>query len=141
MGELKTQESNASVADFLEQSEASGPKPWDAVLFAIQPPQPVFFARHARGLRAVIDVSMPCVLDGSVRSLADLKVCDLDGIAKIVESETGRRQATLEAADAIVRARSSTLHDKPRPDPGTRRTSDKSWSCTWTLPTRRCKPC
>jgi len=101
-----------SLADFLEQSEASGPKPWDAVLFAIQAPQPVFFARHARGLRAVIDVSMPCVLDGSVRSLADLKVCDLDGIAKIVESETGRRQATLEAADAIVRARSSTLHDK-----------------------------
>ena len=101
-----------SLSDFLRQSEADGPKPWDAVLFAIEAPRPVFFARHARGLRAVVDVSMPCVLDDSTREIEGLEVCDLDGIASLVDSETSKRQATLDAADAIVRARSATLHEK-----------------------------
>jgi len=99
-----------SLADFLEQSERGGPKPWDAVLFAIESRGPVFFARHAIGLRAIVDVSMPCILDDSVRELEGLDICDLDSIAKLVDSETGRRLTTLRAAESIVRARATTLH-------------------------------
>ena len=64
-----------SLADFLSISETSDKPDWDSVLFAIDSEQPVFFARHAKGLRAVIDISMPCILDASVRGLDGLAVC------------------------------------------------------------------
>lgn len=100
-----------SLADFLEQSQHYGPKPWDAVLLAIESRGPIFFARHAANLRAVVDVSMPSVLDDSIREVDGLEVFDLDSIAKLVDAETGRRLTTLETAESMVRARSRALHD------------------------------
>ena len=100
------------LAEFLSMSEASDNSDWDSVLFAIDSRQPIFFARHAKGLRAIVDISMPCILDASVRDIDGLAVCDLDDIAKIVETETDKRSNQLGSVEKILQARSSTLHDK-----------------------------
>jgi glutamyl-tRNA reductase len=98
------------LSDFLTACEHNDPKPWHGVLFAVDSHRPIFFDRHARGLRMVVDVSMPSILDASVHSVPGLEVMDLDTIARCVQEEGRRREASLKVADELVKAKAKCLH-------------------------------
>ena len=98
-----------SLSDFLAAAE-DGPVPWDGILFAVHSGAPFFHARHASGLRAVVDVSLPSVFDSSVHEVADLEVLDLDAIAGLVEAEGESRRSRLKVATELVKARAKDLH-------------------------------
>jgi glutamyl-tRNA reductase len=100
----------AGFLELAERGDASGH--WDGVLFAVDSDQPIFFPRHARGLEVevVVDISMPSVLDRSLASVPGLEVIDLDGIARLVQAESARRESKYRLAESLVSGRARTLH-------------------------------
>jgi glutamyl-tRNA reductase len=96
------------------ESDADSEPRYDGVLFAIRSPKPLFTARHARGLRQIVDISMPSVVAADVRTASGTEVLDLDGIAALVEAEGVRRSSGAGLAGELVQARAQELHRKIR---------------------------
>jgi glutamyl-tRNA reductase len=97
-----------SLEEFLSVAETA-PR-WSGILAAVNSKQPLLDARHVRGMKMIVDVSMPSVIAENVRSVDGLTVLDLDAIAKIVQDEGQRRTAALDTAEDIVVGRARALH-------------------------------
>ena len=97
-----------SLREFLSMSEPSSK--WQGVLVAVNSPETLLVARHVHGMKMIVDVSMPCVLDASVRSVDGLEVLDLDSVAKLVQREGQRRSVALDTAEDIVAGKALALH-------------------------------
>jgi glutamyl-tRNA reductase len=106
-----------SLADFLAAAEA-GSQQWDGVLFAVHSKAPFFHARHCRGIKILVDVSLPSVIDASGRDIDGLQVLDLDAVAGLVEAEGESRRSRLRVATDLVKARARAL-DQCLQDVGT----------------------
>ena len=102
----------ASLREFLDPEWRASQPAFDGMLCAIASPQPIVDAELLKGAQMVVDVSMPSVLDDSVRSAQDLEVLDLDGIAQLVNEEGTRRENSADVASELVRAKARTLHDE-----------------------------
>lgn len=97
-----------ALTEFLQVCEAA-PR-WSGIFVAVNCKRPILNSRHVRGLRMIVDVSMPCVVADSVRHISGLEVLDLDAIASIVQNEGQRRSTALDTAEAIVIGRARALH-------------------------------
>lgn len=104
--------SSMGLREFLAMAEEAGETGcgWDGILIAVDSKTPILDARHVRGMKAVVDVSMPGVLAEDCRAVTGLRVLDLDAIAQLVQEEGERRCASLDTATELVTGRASTLH-------------------------------
>ncbi|MHC4076948.1 MAG: glutamyl-tRNA reductase [Planctomycetota bacterium] len=101
-----------ALRDFLAARERSDAPQLDGILSAVHSDQPLLKATHVRGVRMLIDISMPSVLASEVRDVAGLEVMDLDAIAQLVSAEDARRSHNLEVADELVQARGRHLYQE-----------------------------
>lgn len=99
-----------ALRDFLAARERSDAPQLDGMLSAVHSQKPLLRAAHVRGVRLLIDVSMPSVLAPDVRDVPGLQVLDLDAIAGLVAAEDERRSHNLEIADDLVQSRGRYLY-------------------------------
>lgn len=99
-----------SLRDFLAARARSDAPRLGGILSAVHTQEPVLHAAHVRGVRLLIDVSMPSALASDVHDVPGLEVLDLDAIAKMVAVEDARRNHNLEVADDLVRSRGKHLY-------------------------------
>ncbi len=81
----------------------------DGVLFAVSSPNVLLEPRDADGLRKVVDISQPSVIDPALREIDGLEVVDLDDLAAIAARDAERTEAVAETARVQVRAQAERI--------------------------------
>lgn len=94
-----------SLVDYLQS-----PPPLDGLLMAVDSPEPLVTARHARGLRMVVDLSLPSVLATGLEAVPELTVLQLDDIGRIAAVEAEERSSAANVAMKLVAARAKQIH-------------------------------
>jgi glutamyl-tRNA reductase len=81
----------------------------DGILFAVHSDRALLDPARAQGLRRVVDVSQPSVLDPALREVEGLEVIDLDDLGALANRETARLQEVARLAEAQVRAQAECI--------------------------------
>jgi glutamyl-tRNA reductase len=93
-----------SLDEFLRQ-----PPPVDGVLFAVHSDRPLLTPDRCAGLRRVVDISQPSVLDPSVRDVEGLDVIDLDVLGGLLADEAARLEEIASLGRAQVTAQAECI--------------------------------
>ena len=95
------------------QAFRNDPPAVDGILYAVHSPVPLFgpddAPRVARGLKMVVDVSQPTVLEPGTAAIDGLTTIDLDALADIAAAETADLEDRARAGRAQVRARAEQI--------------------------------
>jgi len=93
-----------SLADYL-----AAPPRVDGVLFAVHSDRPLLTPDRCSGLRRVIDISQPSVVDPAIRDVESLELVDLDALGGLLADEASRLEEIAAVGRAQVAAQAEGL--------------------------------
>ncbi len=93
-----------SLQDFLNNTPAV-----DAVLVAVNSPEPFLTPERTKQMKLVIDISQPCVIAPETRKQNDIDLYDLDDIQTLAREESTKKEIIATTSTEFVKARARVL--------------------------------